>query len=169
MGCAETANTDWLFKSCETMHKQRISARRRRIRKLRRSLTSAVEAIHRPPNTLKKGQEPSDGLVGLFEAMTIVPSQRVNRLRQELAEAEAEKHRWQQHAIFERYANGAPGQERSFYARFSIKYAPKVPLAFHNTARSPTPGPKGPAKDRNRLATSRTTKPTKPSGTRSLV
>lgn len=80
--------------------RRRLSAKRRRIWQLRTSFNSAMATNNQPPYSFTKGNLSIEALADLFETMAIAPSQRVNRLRQELADAETEKHRWQRQAVF---------------------------------------------------------------------
>lgn len=128
-------------------HKQRMSARKRRLRRLQRSLRIAMAAVHTSAAGLRRQTTSVAQLAIFFENLSLEPNKRIQSLRNAISDMEVERLARQQQAVFERYASGAHAYERTFFQRFSVKQGPEIPLAFANANRTSSPGPRGPARD----------------------
>lgn len=79
------------------------------------------------------------------DQLTLTPARKVAALRATIADVECLRRELQQGATFARYAIGVAQQQRSFFARFSVKYGPKQPLYLVNALSGDSTNPRGPA------------------------
>lgn len=83
-----------------------------------------------------------DDLVGDFDRLSLDTAARVRNLRAEIVRVQAFKACRYCQVTLDRYTHGAAAQQRSFFARFSLKYDHKGAVQFGSSAAAGAPGAK---------------------------